>query len=119
MVGYTRSNSDEHHHYSHKLKKHPVPRHRKPLHTSGGKQESAHRNLCPFPFFGNPARGKQPLYFYFRSWKNLPATSYLKIFIILIDALIRVQVMPSEHNFKQNYKHLNIFIIFTRQKYHL
>jgi hypothetical protein len=38
---------------------------------------------------------------------------------LLIDAPITAQVMPSDHNYKQNYNRLNIFIIFVRQKYNL
>jgi len=48
-----------------------------------------------------------------------PSCKKLSQNIYHIDALLKAQVMPSDHNFKQNYNHLNSFIIFTRQKYHL
>jgi hypothetical protein len=50
--------------------------------------------------------------------KTFLQKAILKYLLLLIDVLIKAQVMPSDHNAKQSYNHLNTFIIFTRQKHH-
>jgi len=51
--------------------------------------------------------------------KTFLQKTILKIYEIDRCPAKKAQVMPSDHTFKQNCNHLNAFIIFTRQKYHL